>query len=133
MITYKNLKSADYKRGAELYVSLGWTAYLGDLRRLERAWENSLYTLGAFDGDKLVGFVRCVGDGAHTVLIQDLIVREAYHRQGIGRALMDAVFEKYADVRQMFVVTGVDTPAVDFYRALGMHSFDEGQMIAFFK
>lgn len=46
---------------------------------------------------------------------------------------MEAALEKYADVRQKFVVTGADTPAVRFYRALGLYSFEEGEMEGFFK
>lgn len=133
MIEYKQLTADDMQKGRRLYEALGWTAYLGDDECLHRAWEKSLFALGAFDGGELVGFVRCIGDGEHTVLIQDLIVLEEYQRRGIGRTLMEAVFEKYASVRQKFVVTGADTPAVQFYRALGLYSFEQGGMLAFFK
>ena len=133
MITYRPLDREYMENVKELYAALGWTAYLVDDPRLYRAWEASLYALGAFEGDRLIGFIRCIGDGAHTVLIQDLLVLEAYQRRGIGKALMEAALEKYADVRQKFVVTGADTPAVRFYRALGLYSFEEGEMEGFFK
>ena len=67
------------------------------------------------------------------MLIQDLLVLEAYQRRGIGKALMEAALEKYADVRHKFVVTGAETPAVRFYRALGLYSFEEGEIEGFFK
>ena len=134
MITYRQLTRGDVESAKYLYDALGWTAYLGDDERLYRAWDNSLFALGAFDDDKLIiGFIRCIGDGEHTILIQDLLILENYQRKGIGKTLMEVVFDKYADVRQKFVVTGVDTPAVHFYRSLGLYSFDEGDLLAFFK
>ncbi|MCR5374727.1 MAG: GNAT family N-acetyltransferase [Lachnospiraceae bacterium] len=58
-------------------------AYLNNDDALKRAYENSLYCLGAYSGDELVGFIRCVGDGEHIVLVQDLIVVPEYQRQKI--------------------------------------------------
>lgn len=133
MITYRQLTRDDVESAKHLYDALGWTAYLGDDERLYRAWDHSLFALGAFDDDNLIGFIRCIGDGEHTILIQDLLILENHQRKGIGKTLMKAVFEKYADVRQKFVVTGADTPAVHFYRSLGLYSFDEGDLLAFFK
>lgn len=133
MITYRQMGRDDIESVKRLYDEWGWTSYLGDDERLYRAWDNSLFALGAFDDDNLIGFIRCIGDGEHTVLIQDLLVSKNYQLKGIGKTLMEAVFNKYSDVRQKFVVTDMDTPAVYFYRALGLCSFEEGNLIAFFK
>ena len=133
MIEYRQLTANDMPKGRRLYEALGWTAYLGDDECLHRAWEKSLFALGAFDGGELVGFVRCIGDGEHTVLIQDLLVSEFHQREGIGGKLMRSVFEEYPDVRQIFVVTDAGTPAVRFYRALGLCEFEKGGLLAFYK
>ena len=71
-----------------LYKEAGWIAYLGDPDQLARAFRTSLCVLGAFQDDRLIGFIRCVGDGEHIVYVQDLIVGRAYRRQGIGRILL---------------------------------------------
>ena len=68
----------DIKR---IFKSVNWSAYLKDDEKLKRAFENSIYLLGAFDNSKLVGFIRCVGDGEHILLIQDLIVDSNYYRK----------------------------------------------------
>ena len=65
-----------------LYEESGWSAYLGDDDKLSRAIKNSLLTLGYMDGDELLGFVRCVGDAEHVVLVQDLIVKKRLQAQG---------------------------------------------------
>lgn len=129
---YRRLNASDMGSVKRLYEEAGWTAYLKDGAKLNRAWEKSLFSLGAFEGGELVGFIRCLGDGEHTVLIQDLLVEEKHQRKGIGGKLMRSVFEEYRDVRQIFVVTDADSPAVRFYRALGLHEFEKGGLLAFY-
>ena len=75
MITYREISSAFLGEIKEIYSQAGWTAYLNDSEKLKRAFDRSLFLLGAFDGPVLAGFVRCVGDGEHVLLVQDLIVR----------------------------------------------------------
>lgn len=129
---YRRLNASDMGSVKRLYEEAGWTAYLKDGAKLNRAWEKSLFSIGAFEGGELVGFIRCLGDGEHTVLIQDLLVEEKHQRKGIGGKLMRSVFEEYRDVRQIFVVTDADSPAVRFYRALGLHEFEKGGLLAFY-
>ena len=80
MILYKEFDNTLIERVKEIYALEGWTAYLNSDEKLMRAFENSLYILGAFDDEKLIGFVRCVGDGEHILLVQDLIVDKAYQK-----------------------------------------------------
>ena len=51
----------------DLYNSVGWTNYTSAPDMLKKAYENSLLTLGAYDGSKLVGIIRTVGDGFSAV------------------------------------------------------------------
>lgn len=74
MITYKAFGIEEIEQVKNVYKMEGWTAYLQDDEALIRAFANSLYCLGAYDKDQLIGFVRCVGDGEHIILVQDLIV-----------------------------------------------------------
>ena len=116
-----------------MYEESGWLAYLGDDEKLRRALENSLYMLGAFDGEKLVGFVRCVGDGEHIVYVQDLLVGEEYRRKGIGRKLMQRVFTEFAHVRMITLMTDAgDERANAFYRSIGMRPYESGGLAGYF-
>ena len=102
--------------------------------KLARAFHNSLYILGAFEEGKLIGFVRCVGDGEHILLVQDLIVDKKHRRQRIGTALFKRVWEKYADVRMFQVITDLYDEADNrFYQSFGMKKLAEGDMVAYFR
>lgn len=118
----------------EIFGEAGWRAYLGDDDKLKRALENSPYLLGAFEGEALVGFIRCVGDGEHIVYVQDLIVRKADRRKGIGRELMRRAMEKYARVRMFTLITDAgDETANAFYRSLGMKAYESGGMAGYYR
>lgn len=121
----------DVKR---IYREEGWRAYLTDDGRLAAAFRNSLYTLGAFEGDRLIGFVRCVGDGGHVVLIQDVIVGAAYRREGIGSILVEEVLEKYGSVRTITLLTDeADEVCRCFYRSLGFSPAGDKGMASYIR
>jgi GNAT superfamily N-acetyltransferase len=60
---------------------------------VEAALEGSLFSAVAYCGDKPVGIVRIVGDGRIAFFIKDLVVMPGYQGRGIGRLLMESVFE----------------------------------------
>ena len=88
-----------------LYASVGWTAYTDAPDVLHRGFERSLLTFAAYEGETLVGLARAVGDGETVVLMQDLLVFPQYQRRGIGAALMRAMMERFANVRQFQLLT----------------------------
>ena len=107
-----------------LYRSVGWTAYTDRPDVLQKGFESSLLCLAAYEGDRLIGLVRAVGDGQTVVLIQDLLVHPTYQRQGVGTKLMNAVLKRFQDVRQVQLVTD-DTPKTTaFYESLGFKTME---------
>lgn len=126
MIEYHPFDTTQLPQVLALYQEAGWTAYLGDDSQLERALRNSLYLLGAFDGERLAGFVRCVGDGEHIVLVQDLLVAGAFRRQGVGTALLQHTRDAFRHVRAFVLTTdAADQTANAFYRALGLKRYED--------
>ncbi len=118
----------------EIFREQEWNAYLRDDEKLTRAFSRSLFLLGAFEGEKLVGFVRTVGDGEHILLVQDLIVRRAYQRQGIGKKLFRSVWDTFRAVRMFHVVTDMYDEADNrFYASFGMKKIEEGQMVSYYR
>ena len=134
MVKYKEFGLEEFERIKEIYQGEGWSAYLHDDEALKRAFDRSLYCLGAYDENKLIGFVRCVGDGEHIVLVQDLIVEANYQRRKIGTMLLKHVWDKYIHVRMFQVNTDIeDERDNQFYRSFGMKPISEGNMISYFR
>jgi len=79
--------------------------------------ENADLTVTAWDGDKLVGVARSVTDYAYACYLSDLAVDEAYQRQGIGKALIDAT--KGALPQTCSVILLAAPKAADYYEPLG--------------
>ena len=102
-----------------LYQAVGWTNYTNQPQMLEQALPHSLVVYLAFDGEKIVGLIRLVGDGFSSVFVQDLIVLPSYQCQGIGSALMKEALEDYKDVYQVQLVTEQTEKTLGFYRSMG--------------
>ncbi len=84
---------------AQDYVNLRLRSGMGnkDLKRSQIALENSLFTASIYDGAKLVGFGRVVGDGGITYVVSDIMVDENYRRKGFAEQILKAIdqyFEK---------------------------------------
>lgn len=134
MIAYRNFQTEYMEQVKEIFREQEWNAYLRDDEKLTRAFSRSLFLLGAFEGKKLVGFVRAVGDGEHILLVQDLIVRRAYRRQGIGKKLFRSVWDTFRGVRMFHVVTDMYDEADNrFYASFGMKKIEEGQMVSYYR
>ena len=102
-----------------LYQAVGWTNYTNQPQMLEQALPHSLAVYLAFDGEKIIGLIRLVGDGFSSVFVQDLIVLPTYQRQGIGSALMKEALEDYKDAYQVQLVTDQTERTLRFYRSMG--------------
>ncbi len=93
-----------------------------------------MYILGAFEENKLPGFIRCVGDGEHIVYVQDLIVDVEYKRRGIGRELMNKVMNKFVNVRMFTLITdSADEISNSFYNAIGLKKYDDNGLSGYFR
>jgi len=114
-----------------LYADSSWTLYTADAAQLMSALCGSLQVITAWQGDRLVGLVRAVGDSVTILYIQDLLVLTSFRRRGIGSALLERLCSMYLHVRQKVLMTD-DTPEIrQFYTACGFE--DGGQKgLAFF-
>lgn len=102
-----------------LYADGGWTAYTDHPDKMARMLNGSLWQMSAWDGDRLVGLIRCVGDGCSILYVQDILVRKAYQRKGIGLRLLTAALTRWRDIRQTVLITH-DAPGTRaFYQAAG--------------
>lgn len=80
----------------ELYNHVGWWP--------ERSSEQIGQVLegapaaGAWDGERLVGFARVVTDGIFRAYIEDVVVHEAWRRQGVATALMACLLDELKEI-----------------------------------
>ena len=134
MINYKEIDATMIKEIKEIYKRDSWNSYLKDDEKLVRAFDNSLYFLGAFDDYKLIGFIRCVGDGEHVLLVQDLIIDPEYQQKGIGTYLFKTIMQKYSNVRMFMVITDIDD-VVDnkFYKSFNLKEMKAMNMVGYIR
>ena len=118
------IRAADTKRDfggiIALYRELGWS-HAADPGRLRIAVERSAFSIVAVDeDDEVVGFARALSDQAFAVYIADVLVRPSRQRQGIGRALVEAILDRYPLERYHHQVLVAERGAEGFYRRLGL-------------
>lgn len=79
--------------------------------------EGAYKMLIVLDGEKIIGqiSVRCRNH------ISLLFVDEAYHRQGVGRALIQEMAKHLKENRELFMSVKAAPYAVGFYRKTGFH------------
>ncbi|HFI0500719.1 TPA: GNAT family N-acetyltransferase [Streptococcus suis] len=131
MITYKQDPQLDFQAVRDLYASVGWTNYTDRPTMLQKALEHSLFVLAAYDGDRLVGLLRAVGDGHSIVFIQDILVLPTYQRQGIGRHLLEQAIAHFPEIYQLHLLTDNTEKTRSFYEAIGFTAVDSLECIAY--
>ena len=115
----------------ELYKQVGWGNYYNNPKKLKLAYENSLYILGAYIENKLIGVIRIIGDGNFIIYIQDIIVSPSYQGRGVGKLLVKAIIEKYNHVDQMVLLTDNQPETLRFYKSVGFNTPDKFGCISF--
>lgn len=134
MIEFKEFDSSKIEEVKKIFKKESWNSYLNDDNKLIRAFDKSLYILGAFDGEKLVGLIRCVGDGEHVLVVQDLIVDKEYQKQGIGTHLFKTIMDKYSEVRMFMVITDIEDKVDNkFYQSFKLKKLAEKCMVGYIR
>jgi ribosomal protein S18 acetylase RimI-like enzyme len=82
----------------------------------------SRYVAAAWDGARLVGFVRAISDGITNAYVCTMVVHEDYRRRGIGTELVRRLVGERDGVR--WVLHSADD-AVQFYERLGFQLADK--------
>lgn len=116
-----------------LYESVGWTSYLRYPELLPKAYAGSLKAFAAYDGERLVGIIRSVGDGVSILYIQDLLVHPVYQRKGIGRRLIAEMLNAFPDVNQTVLLTDDSEETVGFYESVGFQKVQQAGCCSFIR
>ncbi|MBN1846063.1 MAG: GNAT family N-acetyltransferase [Sedimentisphaerales bacterium] len=115
-IRYSTTKRIDVQDLAELFSSVGWeSARFPD--RLQKAMAGSHRVLTAWDGDKLIGLVNALADGAMTAYFHYLLVKPEYQKRGIGRELITRMLAAYREYYRIVLISY--RQAAGFYEKCG--------------
>jgi len=80
-------------------------------------------SLGAYDGDQLVGIVIAEQESWNRSLwVWEFCVAETHRRRGIGKQLMEALADKAKEAGMRVIVCetqNYNVPAIEFYRKVG--------------
>ena len=134
-MTYTIKEYREYKSEEilHLYEQVGWTNYTTNPEMLENAYRNSLKIFAAYEGEKLLGIIRAVGDGFSIIYIQDILILPEYQRQGIGTALMKTMLDTYKHVYQKALMTDNAEKNIRFYKSVGLEMDTDIECRAFMK
>jgi len=90
---------------------------------VERSIANSL-TVGAYDGEKQVGFARAITDYAVFAYVADVFVIESYRGRGVSKMIMQAIMEhpSLRGLRRWCLVTSDAHP---LYRQFGFRDLEK--------
>jgi len=73
--------------------------------------------VGAWDGDRLIGFARAVTDGVFRAYIEDVVVEPAYRRRGLATQMLRRLLAALADIETISLFCGPDLAGL--YERLG--------------
>lgn len=104
-----------------LYNSVGWGTI--DTLVIKEALSNTLYSVTLYDGDKLIGFGRIIGDKTMFLYIQDVMVIPSYQGKKIGTEIMNKLLEKVMEYKKVNpsirTYLGASLGKENFYKRFG--------------
>lgn len=68
---------------------------------VEEALKHTLYSVCAYDEDKLIGYGRIIGDKTIFLHIHDVMVRPDYQGMRIGTGIMNKILDKVNEYRRV--------------------------------
>lgn len=104
-----------------LYDDVGWGAY--DENIIQKALDNTFYSVSVYDDNKIVGYGRIIGDTICFLYIQDIMVKPEYQGNKIGTMIMNKLLEKTNEIKQenpdLRVYLGASKNREEFYEKFG--------------
>lgn len=104
-----------------LYNSVGWGVY--DKKITQKAMRNTYYSVSIYDGKKIIGYGRLIGDGICFMYIQDVMVIPEYQNRKIGTLIMEKLISKIKEIEKcnpdMRTYLGASKGKEKFYERFG--------------
>ena len=93
-----------------------------DPARLRHMFDHANLTVGAYDGDRLIGYARALSDRAWACYLADLAVTETYQGQGVGRAMVDRIRAEIGDRVSLILLSA--PAAMTYYPHIGFDKLE---------
>lgn len=110
-----------------LYDAVGWGAYDSEISK--KALSNTIYSVSIYDGEKIVGYGRIIGDGIVFLYIHDVMVLPECQGNGIGTLIMNKLLEYVEKVKiqncDLRVYLGASKGKESFYKKFGFVTRNE--------
>ena len=107
--------------------SVGWGC--NDKIIIEKALENTIFAVCAYDNDEIVGFGRLIGDTAMFLYIQDVMVLPEYQGRHIGTEIMKYLISKVNELKKnnpdIRTYLGASKDKDEFYKQFGFVTREE--------
>lgn len=116
-----------------LYEDVGWTSFTDEPDLLMKAIENSQKVWTLWEGEKLIGLARTIGDGATICYLQDILVLKAYQGRGLGGYLLKEIMKENKKIRQFVLLTDDTEKTKGFYKKLGLSEASDYSCLAFMR
>ncbi len=78
---------------------VGWGKRTNEI--VEEALSNTLCSICAYDGEKLIGYGRIIGDKTIFLYIQDVMIIPEYQGKKIGTGIMNTLLEKINEYKKV--------------------------------
>lgn len=117
-IEYRQTRDFTEKDLRRLFLSVGWESGRYP-KRLVTAMRNSTHVISAWDGDRLIGLVRALDDGATIAFLVD----PKYQGRYIGDELMKRIMKNFTDLLHVKVIPS-DPRTIMFYERYGFRQYD---------
>ena len=116
-ITYTEERNFTLQQVSDLFLCVRWV--VGKYpNRLYKALMNSSRVISAWDGDRLVGLIRVMGDSELVCFINYVLVHPDYHGRDFAGHLLEMVKAAYKSYLYINVMIG-DSKNVAFYEKHG--------------
>ncbi|MDU7212150.1 MAG: GNAT family N-acetyltransferase [Veillonella sp.] len=116
-ITYTEERNFTLQQVSDLFLCVRWV--VGKYpNRLYKALMNSSRVISAWDGDRLVGLIRVMGDSELVCFINYVLVHPDYHGRGFAGHLLEMVKAAYKSYLYINVMIG-NSKNVAFYEKHG--------------
>jgi len=120
VVTYSTkIGNDDWEKLVDLYDETNMCIGLGrnrETEKIRKAFMNSHKYVLAWDSDIIVGAGRLISDGVCYGWIHDMAVLKPYRNQGIGRTIINELFEGN---ESLLIGLTSSFEAIDFYLKLG--------------